>query len=38
MVHVLLKPGFGESKITADGDCSHETMKLKDAYSLAGKL
>ena len=27
-----------ESKITADGDCSHETMKLKDAYSLAGKL
>ena len=40
---------FGGSKITADGDCSHETkrhlllgvtavMKLKDAYSLEGKL
>ena len=26
---------FGGSKITADGDCSHE---LKDAYSLEGKL
>ena len=26
---------FGDSKITADGDCSHE---LKDAYSLEGKL
>ena len=25
---------FGGSKITADGDCSHE----KDAYSLEGKL
>ena len=25
------------SKITADGDCSHE-MKLKDAYFLEGKL
>ena len=24
------------SKITADGDCSHEI--LKDAYSLEGKL
>ena len=34
---------FGGSKITADGDCSHEimviaAMKLKDAYSLEGKL
>ena len=26
---------FFGSKITADGDCSHE---LKDAYSLEGKL
>ena len=26
---------FGGSKITADGDCS---MKLKDTYSLKGKL
>ena len=26
---------FLDSKITADGDCSHE---LKDAYSLEGKL
>ena len=26
---------FGGSKITADGDCSHE---LKDVYSLEGKL
>ena len=26
---------LGGSKITADGDCSHE---LKDAYSLDGKL
>ena len=26
---------FGSSKITSDGDCSHE---LKDTYSLAGKL
>ena len=26
---------FGGSKITADGDCSHE---LKDAYSLEEKL
>ena len=26
---------FGGSKITTDGDCSHE---LKDAYSLEGKL
>ena len=26
---------FGASKITADGDCSHE---IKDAYSLEGKL
>ena len=25
---------FGGSKITADGDCSHE----KDAYSLEGKI
>ena len=31
---------LGGSKITADGDCSHEitAMKLKDAYSLEGKL
>ena len=26
---------FGGSKITADGDCSHE---VKDTYSLEGKL
>ena len=26
---------IGGSKITADGDCSHE---IKDAYSLEGKL
>ena len=26
---------FGGSKITADGDCSHE---IKDTYSLEGKL
>ena len=26
---------LGGSKITADGDCSHE---IKDAYSLEGKL
>ena len=26
---------FGGSKITADGDCSHE---IKDAYSLGEKL
>ena len=26
---------FGGSKITADGDCSHE---IKDAYSFEGKL
>ena len=26
---------FGDSKITADGDCSHEII---DAYSLEGKL
>ena len=26
---------FGGSKITADGDCSHE---LKDTYSFEGKL
>ena len=26
---------FGSSKITEDGDCSHE---IKDAYSLEGKL
>ena len=26
---------FGGSKITADGDCSHE---IKDAYFLEGKL
>ena len=27
---------FGGSKITADGDCSHEIKK--DAYSLEGQL
>ena len=26
---------WGGSKITADGDCSHE---IKDTYSLEGKL
>ena len=26
---------FGVSKITADGNCTHE---MKDAYSLEGKL
>ena len=26
---------LGDTKITADGDCSHE---IKDAYSLEGKL
>ena len=26
---------FGDSKITVDGDCSHE---IKDAYTLEGKL
>ena len=26
---------FGDSKITADGDCGHE---IKDTYSLEGKL
>ena len=25
---------FSGSKIIADGDCSHEAMKLKDAWSL----
>ena len=33
---------LGGSKITADGDCTHEIktapMKLKDAYSLEEKL
>ena len=31
---------FGGSKITADGDCSHEIkkIKIKDAYSLEEKL
>ena len=31
---------FLDSKITADGDCSHVTLTLtlKDAYSLEGKL
>ena len=24
---------FGGSKITADSDCSHAAMKLKDSYS-----
>ena len=27
---------FGGSKITADGDCSHD--EIKRAYSLEGKL
>ena len=34
-VEAVLDFIFGGSKITADGDCSHE---LKDAYSLEGKL
>ena len=29
---------LGGSKITADDDCSHEIKRLKDAYSLEGKL
>ena len=29
---------FLGSKITADGDCSHEIKKLKDACSLEEKL
>ena len=29
---------FLGSKITADGDCSHEVKKKKNAYSLEGKL
>ena len=29
---------FSGSKIIADGDCSHEAMKLKDAWSLEWKL
>jgi len=29
---------LGGSKITADGDCSHEKKKKKDAYSLEEKL
>ena len=29
---------FGGSKITADGDCSHEIKKKKDTYSLEEKL
>ena len=28
---------FGDSKITADGDCSHE-IKRRLAYSLEGNL
>ena len=34
-VETVLDLIFGRSKITADGDCSHE---LKDAYSLKEKL
>ena len=34
-VEVLTDFTFLNSKITADGDCSHE---IKDAYSLEGKL
>ena len=34
-VEAVLDFIFGGSKITADGDCSHE---LKDAYSLKRKL
>ena len=29
---------FLGSKITADCDCSHAAMKLKDTHSLEGKL
>ena len=29
---------FGGSKMTADGNFNHEIKKLKDAYSLEGKL
>ena len=29
---------FLGSKVTADGDCSHEVKKKKNAYSLEGKL
>ena len=29
---------LGGSKITTDGDCSHEIKKKKNAYSLEGKL
>ena len=29
---------FSGSKIIADGDCSHEAMKLKDACSLEEKI
>ena len=34
-VETLLDFNFLGSKITADGDCSHE---IKDTYSLEGKL
>ena len=34
-VETLSDSILGSSKITADGDCSHE---IKDAYSLDGKL
>ena len=34
-VETVLDFIFGSSKITADGDCSHE---IKDAYSLEEKL
>ena len=29
---------FGGSKISADGDCSHEILKITYAYSLEEKL
>ena len=29
---------LGGSKITADGDCSHEIKKKKNAYSLEERL
>ena len=34
-VETLTDSILGSSKITADGDCSHE---IKDAYSFEGKL
>ena len=34
-VEIVADFNLGSSKITADGDCSHE---IKDAYSLEEKL